>query len=65
MLPIDLRKIRDEKIIQLKNGYNAFVEKGELVRLMERAIEKEKLHVECDKTDAGYWFTLAPTSETS
>ncbi|MGJ9457193.1 hypothetical protein [Oceanobacillus sp. CF4.6] len=65
MLPINLRRMRDEKIEQLKKGNNAFAETDELIRLMKRAIDKECLHVELDKTDAGCWFIPMSNSKTS
>ncbi|WP_249870881.1 hypothetical protein [Oceanobacillus saliphilus] len=65
MLPINLRRIRDEKIMQLKKGNNAYAETDELIRLMKRSIEKECLHVQFDETQSGCWFIPMPTSKTS
>ncbi|WP_087971901.1 hypothetical protein [Oceanobacillus rekensis] len=65
MLPINLRRMRDDKIEHLKKGQNAFAEEDELIRLMKRAIEKEGLHVECDETTSGCWFIPKTTSKTS
>ncbi|WP_339228378.1 hypothetical protein NSQ77_01175 [Oceanobacillus sp. FSL K6-2867] len=65
MSPIDLRRIRDEKMNQLRKGQNAYAESEELVRLMKRAIEKEKLPVQCDATSSGYWFIPLSSSKTS
>ncbi|MFC4022550.1 hypothetical protein ACFOUV_01800 [Oceanobacillus longus] len=65
MLPINLRRMRDEKIEQLKKGNNAFAETDELIRLMKRAIDKECLHVELDEADAGCWFIPMSSSKTS
>lgn len=65
MLPINLRRMRDEKIENLKKGHNAFAEEDELIRLMKRAIEKENLHVECDETASGCWFIPMTPSKTS
>jgi len=65
VLPINLRRLRDEKIDQLKNGHNAYAETDELVRLMKRAIEKENLQVQCDNTDTGCWFIPTPASKSS
>lgn len=50
------RRIRDEKISQLKAGRTAYVETEELIRLMKRGIEKEHLHVHFDSTNGGCWF---------
>ncbi|WP_010651143.1 hypothetical protein [Oceanobacillus massiliensis] len=64
MLPINLRRMRDEKIDQLRKGNTAYAETGELIRLMKRTIEKEQLHVQYDETDAGCWFIPVPASNT-
>ncbi|MBP2077344.1 hypothetical protein [Oceanobacillus polygoni] len=65
MLPINLRRIRDEKMNQLRKGQNAYAETEELVRLMKRAIEKENMPVQCDATNSGCWFIPLSTSKTS
>ena len=65
VLPINLRRIRDEKMNQLRKWQNAYAESEELVRLMKRAIEKEKMPVQCDETDSGYWFIPLTTSKTN
>lgn len=48
--------MRDEKIRQLKEGRSVYAESGELIRLIKRGIEKEKLVVKLEKTDGGCWF---------
>ncbi|WP_188453421.1 hypothetical protein [Virgibacillus oceani] len=56
MLIMNQRRIRDEKINQLKVGQTAYAESDELIRLIKRDIEKNNLHVHCDETAAGCWF---------
>ncbi|NLI68205.1 MAG: hypothetical protein GX374_06145 [Bacilli bacterium] len=56
MTVLDLREMRDEKIRQLKEGRSVYAESGELIRLIKRGIEKEKLVVKLEKTDGGCWF---------
>jgi len=53
---LNKRRIRDEKIRQLKAGRNAYAESHELIRLIKRDIEKEHLHVHFDTTRTGCWF---------
>lgn len=56
MLIMHQRRIRDEKIRQLKGGRTAYAESNELIRLIKRDITKENLHVLCDQTNFGCWF---------
>lgn len=56
MLIMNDRRMRDEKIAQLKEGQTAFAETNELIRLIKRDIEKEHLHVHYDSTNKGCWF---------
>jgi hypothetical protein len=53
---LNKRRIRDEKIRQLKAGRTAYAESDELIRLIKRDIEKEKLHVHYDMSRTGCWF---------
>ncbi|WP_156291451.1 hypothetical protein [Oceanobacillus salinisoli] len=53
---INRNRLRDEKITQLKSGYNAYAESPELIRLMKRYIEREHLRVFYDETETGCWF---------
>lgn len=53
---LNKRRIRDEKIRQLKAGRNAYAESHELIRLLKRDIEKEHLRVHYDNTRTGCWF---------
>lgn len=61
MLVMHQTRIRDEKIMQLQKGRTAYAESNELIRLIKRDIDKHKLHVHCDQTNAGCWFI--PLSE--
>ncbi|MYL58420.1 hypothetical protein GLW20_12960 [Virgibacillus halodenitrificans] len=65
MLIMNERRLRDEKLKQLKQGRTAYAESGELIRLIKREIEKEHLHVYCDDTRTGCWFIPMPDSKTS
>ncbi|WP_163971625.1 hypothetical protein [Oceanobacillus halotolerans] len=58
MLYMNRRRIRDEKINQLKKGRTAYAESNELIRLIKRSIDKdENLHVLFDYSDNGCWIT--------
>ncbi|RYG74900.1 hypothetical protein EU245_01595 [Lentibacillus lipolyticus] len=63
MLVINQRRLRDEKIAQLKEGKIAYAESSELTRLMKRAIQRENLLVHYDETNSGCWFI--PLNEAS
>lgn len=56
MTVLDRREMRDEKIRQLKTGRSVYAESAELIRLIQRGIEKENLEVKIEKTDGGCWF---------
>jgi len=56
MTVLDQRVMRDEKILQLKQGNNVYAESPELIRLIKRGIEREGLTVEIEKSDGGCWF---------
>lgn len=56
MTVLDRRKMRDEKIKQLKAGRTVYAESPEFIRLIKRGIEKEQLHVTLEETSAGCWF---------
>ncbi|GAB3791908.1 hypothetical protein [Virgibacillus kimchii] len=53
---LNKRRIRDEKIRQLKAGRTAYAESAELIRLIKRDIEREHLHVHYDMSRTGCWF---------
>ncbi|HLS09829.1 hypothetical protein [Lentibacillus sp.] len=65
MLVINKRRLRDEKIAQLKEGKTAYAESLELIRLIQRGIERENLHVICDQTNIGCWFIPVPAAKSS
>ncbi|PAV30389.1 hypothetical protein CIL05_07920 [Virgibacillus profundi] len=56
MLIMNHRRMRDEKMAQLKEGRTAYAETHELIRLIKRDIEREHLHVYFDDTKTGCWF---------
>lgn len=56
MLIMNNRRMRDEKIAQLKEGRTAFAETNELIRLIKRDIEREHMNVYYDDTVNGCWF---------
>ncbi|HLS67091.1 MAG TPA: hypothetical protein VK029_08885 [Pseudogracilibacillus sp.] len=56
MTVLDRRAMRDEKIEQLKSGRSVYAESAELIRLMKRTIEKEKLAITYEMTNGGCWF---------
>lgn len=62
MFVMNNRRMRDEKIAQLKAGRTAYAETEELIRLIKRDIEKEHLHVHYDPGNGGCWF-IPLTSE--
>ncbi|WP_010532401.1 hypothetical protein [Lentibacillus jeotgali] len=56
MLVINHRRLRDEKIAQLRKGITAYAESAELIRLMQRSIDREGLYVHYEQTNTGCWF---------
>lgn len=48
--------LANQKMEQLKKGENAFAESGEVLRILERNIAREKLDVVMDKSPAGCWI---------
>jgi len=56
MTVLDQRVMRDEKILQLKQGRTVYAESPELIRLIKRGIEREGLTIEIEKTNGGWWF---------
>lgn len=50
------RQIRDEKIAQLLSGRTAYAETQEMIRLVNRSIERNNMHVHLDNTNLGCWF---------
>ncbi|MFG6116611.1 hypothetical protein ACGTN9_15775 [Halobacillus sp. MO56] len=56
MLIMDRHRLVEEKIAQLMNGYTAYAETDELIRLMKRDVARRQLNVFFDRTDTGCWF---------
>lgn len=56
MFIMNQKKIKDQKINQLKSGLTAYEESKEVIRLIKRDIQKYELHVHCDETPLGCWF---------
>lgn len=56
MTVLDIRKMRDEKIMQLKLGRTVYAESSEFIRLIKRGIEKDNIEVQYEETNAGCWF---------
>lgn len=57
MFVMNERRIRDEKIAQLKKGRAAYAESHELIRLIKRRIDQENIAVHVDNTNIGCWIT--------
>lgn len=53
---ISTQDLCEQKLINLKNGNNAYAESEELIRLLERRIRRENLDVILDRTSSGCWF---------
>nr|WP_239534324.1 hypothetical protein [Thalassobacillus pellis] len=53
---MDHHRQLEEKVGHLMNGYTAYVETDELIRLMKREVSKHQLNVFLDQTDSGCWF---------
>ncbi|WP_077621207.1 hypothetical protein [Sediminibacillus massiliensis] len=56
MLIISRRAMAQEKMKSLMNGYSAYAESDELIRLVKKEIDKQNLSVVYDSSDAGCWF---------
>lgn len=57
MAVLDRRMMRDEKIEKLKEGRTVYAENDELIRLIKRGIDREKLIVKIEENNGGCWFT--------
>jgi len=55
--------LRKEKLNLLKNGFSAYAESSELIRLIKRDIIRNSLYVFYDETPTGCWFIPLPTEE--
>ncbi|OAS88796.1 MULTISPECIES: hypothetical protein [Metabacillus] len=50
------KKIAQEKLEHIKNGFSAYVESAELAKLIKKEIQVLNLDVYEDATDIGVWF---------
>lgn len=50
------KKLAQEKIEHIKNGFSAYVESPELANLIKKEIQLLNLDVYEDATDIGFWF---------
>ncbi|NIK11073.1 hypothetical protein [Alkalibacillus almallahensis] len=57
------QRLANEKVNRLKDGYSAYAETEELIRLMKRRIKANNLEIFEDHTDIGSWFI--PENRTS
>ncbi|UFT98020.1 hypothetical protein KO561_12490 [Radiobacillus kanasensis] len=64
MFIIQTRRLIDEQMNRLTNGYSAYVETNELTRLMQREITKRNLPVILDQTESGCWFIPEKSAQT-
>ncbi|SHF78497.1 hypothetical protein [Ornithinibacillus halophilus] len=65
MLILNKSQMRDRKINQLLNGYTAYAESQELIRLIKREIYRKGLNVYIDETTEGCWFIPLKESKSS
>ncbi|WP_404453543.1 hypothetical protein LG329_03775 [Virgibacillus necropolis] len=56
MFIMNQKRIKEEKVNQLRNGLTAYAESHELIRLIKRDIQKYELSVHCDEAPSGCWF---------
>ncbi|SET44847.1 hypothetical protein SAMN05216389_111138 [Oceanobacillus limi] len=56
MLVLHEKRICERKMNQLKNGYSAYAESREVIRLIKREILKNNMDVYYDETPNGCWF---------
>ncbi|MDC3412642.1 hypothetical protein NC797_05655 [Aquibacillus sp. 3ASR75-11] len=55
------RRLVEDKVNTLLEGYSAYAETQEIIRLIKRDIAKHNISVVCDETESGCWFI--PQSE--
>ncbi|MFD2046312.1 hypothetical protein ACFSTA_10970 [Ornithinibacillus salinisoli] len=65
MLVLHERRICERKMNQLRNGYSAYAESREVIRLLKREILKNNLDVYYDETSTGCWFIPMKESKSS
>jgi hypothetical protein len=56
MFEFNRQIIVEEKTKDLLNGYSAYAETDELIRLIQRNISKHNMDVYLDQTEIGCWF---------
>ncbi|WP_102026792.1 hypothetical protein [Salirhabdus sp. Marseille-P4669] len=56
MLEINRKLLVEEKTKDLVNGYSAYADTDELIRLIQRNVAELDLDVIKDQTDIGCWF---------
>ncbi|MEQ6377793.1 hypothetical protein RZN22_05060 [Bacillaceae bacterium S4-13-58] len=63
MLVLSGHRLVREKTERLMNGYSAFAETQDLIRLIEREITRHNLEVYRDVTENGCWFIPIESKE--
>jgi hypothetical protein len=53
---INRRKLLNEKMARIKNGYSAYAESPEVVNALKKEIQALDLNVLEEVTDLGSWF---------
>lgn len=56
MYIINRRKLLNEKMARIKNGYSAYAESIEIATLLKKEIQALNLNVHEEVTDIGSWF---------
>ncbi|MBR7553796.1 hypothetical protein ACFFJI_00405 [Allobacillus sp. GCM10007491] len=56
MKVIHTQRIANDKIALLMNGYSAFAESEEVIRLVNRRIHRHNLNILIERTNVGCWF---------
>lgn len=52
----NLRETAKAKAKQVQDGYSAFAESAEMIRLLKRELKKRRIDVHVDETNIGSWF---------
>lgn len=50
------KELAKAKVKRIQDGYSAFAESNELVRLIKRELAKLNVDVQVDETNIGSWF---------
>ena len=53
---IHRQRIANDKVALLMNGYSAFAETEEVIRLVNRRIHRNNLNIIVERTNVGCWF---------